>query len=76
MARLGPAHSRAFTPVVVGKAILDPHVKHWPGYGWRAEVVIDNNNLGDIRISDWVQTRREAQILALKALADAAEPYH
>jgi hypothetical protein len=63
------------TPLVVGKALLIPRIQHWPGYGWRAEVVIDDGGLGDIIIREFVETRREAKRTAVSALLEAARRY-
>jgi hypothetical protein len=54
------------SPLVVGKALLIPRVTHWPKYGWRAEVVIDDLARGDIVISEFVETREEAERAAAR----------
>lgn len=63
------------TPMVVGKAILIPRVTRWPKHGWRAEVIIDDGALGDIVISEFVTTRKEATRLAIDATAGAAKRF-
>jgi hypothetical protein len=40
--------------------MLIPRVTHWPKHGRRAEVVIDDGGLGDIKIGPFVPTREEA----------------
>jgi hypothetical protein len=52
--------------------LLISHVTHWPKHGWRAEVVIDDEGLGDIIIGEFVETREEAQLMAEEAVARAA----
>jgi hypothetical protein len=60
------------TPQISGKALLIPRVTHWPQHGWRAEVVIDDLAVGGIIIiSEFVETREEAQFMA-EAIAHAA----
>jgi hypothetical protein len=63
------------TPQISGKALLIPRVKHWPQHGWRAEVVIDDLAMGDIIIGEFVETRDEAERLAMEATYDAAARY-
>jgi hypothetical protein len=63
------------TPLVVGKALLIPRVRHWPQHGWRAEVVIDDLAMGDIIIGEFVETRDEAEWAASQACYDAAARY-
>ena len=40
-------------PIVAGDALLIPRTTYWPDPGWRAEIVISDNALGDIIISDF-----------------------
>jgi hypothetical protein len=63
------------SPMVVGKALLTPRVKHWSEHGFRAEIVIDDNALGDIAISEFFVTREEANRAALREMLTAAERY-
>jgi hypothetical protein len=63
------------SPLVVGKALLIPRVKHWPQYGWRAELVIDDLAMGDVIISEFVGTREEAERAASQATCEAAGKY-
>jgi hypothetical protein len=60
------------TPQISGKVLLIPRVKHWPQHGWRAEVVIDNLAMGDIIISEFVETREEVELRGEEAVAQAA----
>jgi hypothetical protein len=63
------------TPMVVGKALLIPRVQHWPAHGWRAEIVIDDLAMGDIVISEFVETREEAEREAARDLLKVAARY-
>jgi hypothetical protein len=63
-------------PLLIGKALLIPRVQHWPKHGWRAEVIIDETGtLGDIVVSEFVETREEARRLAQRAVLKTAERY-
>jgi hypothetical protein len=63
------------TPQISGEILLIPRVTHWPEHGWRAEVVIDDDAVGDIVISEFVATREGARRLAIDAGAEAAKRY-
>jgi hypothetical protein len=61
------------TPQISGKTLLIPRVQYWRKHGWRAEVIIDEiGTLGDVVISEFVETREEAQLMAEEAMAKAA----
>ena len=61
------------SPTVVGRAILTPRVKHWAKHGWRAEIVIEDLAGGDIAISEFFETREEANRAALREMLRVAE---
>jgi hypothetical protein len=63
------------SPMVVGKAILTPRVKYWAGHGHRAEIVIDDLAGGDIALSAFYETHKEANLAALREMLTAAERY-
>ena len=63
------------SPLVIGKTLLIPRGQHWPSHGWRAEVVISAQGMGDILIDEFVATREEATRMAAKTLLEAAQRY-
>jgi hypothetical protein len=62
-------------PQITEKALLIPRVTHWPQHGWRGDVVIDDDALGDVIIGAFVATREEAERLATQAAYDAVPRY-
>jgi hypothetical protein len=65
----------SISPLIVGRATLTPYIRRWPEHGWRAEILIDDQALGDIVISDFFETREEANRAALREMLTAAERY-
>jgi hypothetical protein len=63
------------TPQITEKALLIPRVNYWPDHGWRGEVVISDEGLGDIIIGEFVGTRVEAERAASQAAYEAAPLY-
>ena len=66
---------RDMSPLVVGKALLIPRVKHWQKHGWRAEIIIDDGGLGDVSISKFFKTREEAEREAAREMLMNAARY-
>ena len=50
-------------------------MNYWPDHGWRGEVVISDEGLGDIIIGEFVATRVEAERAASQAAYEAAARY-
>jgi hypothetical protein len=61
--------------LVVGAARLIPRVVFWKNYGWRGEVIISDDSLGDIILCEFVETREEASRMVSRALLKAAAKY-
>ena len=55
------------SPIVAGDALLMPRITYWLDHGCRAEIVISDNALGDIIISDFEEARRLGDIRILRA---------
>jgi hypothetical protein len=65
----------SISPIVIGDALLVPRMAYWPGHGHRAEILISDNALGDIVISDFFKTREEAERWSERAMLQTAERY-
>jgi hypothetical protein len=64
----------SISPIVIGNALLLPRLTYWPE-GHRAEILISDDALGDIVISDFFKTREEAERWSERAMLQTAERY-
>jgi hypothetical protein len=59
---------KTLVPRLIDELLLIPRVNYWRDHGWRAEVVIDDLKMGDIRVGPFVATRAEAHERAMASV--------